>query len=120
MRTGGKTLPDEPNKYVRWLPRLCLPAAMPPYSFGSIMSGMVKKLEEGHGKEQRTDDFEEGFLKLKAWIDLGIPYVGSYDEANIWNQEYIDQYNKRMAERARNEEIERRHIKEFIKAGQGQ
>jgi len=111
----GSILPDEPNKYVSYWTRLNTMGPKPPYWAGSIKSGLIAKLEEGHGKVSK-----EGLDKIKAWIDLNTMYVGEYNEPEtcLWTAEETDLYKRRIAERQRNEEIERQDIQAYIGAGQ--
>lgn len=111
-RVKGKRLPDEPNKYVSWYTRFELMKPYPPYRAGSIRSGLVKTLEKGHKNVKLT---EEELDKIRAWIDLNIPFAGEYDESNLWSDTEKAFYRTRVNERKRNEAIEARNIREFIK-----
>ena len=57
----------------------------------------------------------EEWDKLCAWIDLNIPYCGSYDEAWIGGGART---KDRLKERQRNEAIEDRNIAQYIRDGQ--
>ena len=70
----------------------------PPYSFGSARSSVWRMLKKGHGGARLTD----AELRLIAcWIDLAVPFCGSYVEHNDWNDWYRQRYeyisNKRAA-----------------------
>jgi hypothetical protein len=112
-RRGAKQ-PDEPNRYIHYWTRLNLMGPKPPYFSGSIKSGMIKKLEEGHVKDLP----QEAFDRIQAWIDLNIPYVGNYMDNNNWTEDLRKRYKAKIAERKRNEAIEAKAIEEFIKDGQ--
>lgn len=114
-RVLGKRMPDEPNRYVSWYTRFELMKAYPPYRTGSIRSGLVKALEKGHQNVKLSD---EEMDKIRAWIDLNIPFAGEYDESNLWTDAEKKLYRERVDERLRNEQIESRNIREFIKDGQ--
>lgn len=114
-RVAGKRMPDEPNRYVSWYTRFELMKPYPPYRSGSIRSGLVQKLEAGH---QNLTIPQEDLDKIRAWIDLNIPFAGEYDESNIWNDDEKKVYRERMEERLRNEQIEAENIKQFIQDGQ--
>ena len=113
-RILGQRLPDEPNKYVSWYTRFELMHQYPPYRAGAVRSGLVKLLEKGHKNIKLT---QEEWDKICAWIDLNIPFAGEYDESNIWSDTEKAFYRARVNERARNEAIEARHIREMIQSG---
>jgi len=109
---SGPAMADEPNRYVNYMTRFELMGPQKPYRAGSITSGLIKKLEEGHGKVSK-----EGLDKIKAWIDLNLVYAGEYNEpeASAWDDKDIDLYARKIAERKRNEAIEAKAIDELIK-----
>lgn len=111
---SGEKMEDEPNPYVQYWTRLNTMGPKPPYYAGSIESGLIKKLEEGHVKNLPREAFD----RIQAWIDLNIPYVGDYRDNNTWKQEYKERYENKIKERDRNEAIEAKAIDAFIKAGQ--
>lgn len=114
---SGPAKPTEPNKYVNWWTRFELMGPQPPYRAGSITSGLVKMLDKGHKAVKLT---EEEMDKLCAWIDLNIPYCGSYMESNRWNEKELNYHLHRIEERKRNKAIEAENIQRFITAGQPQ
>ena len=112
---SGPAKADEPNHYVTWWTRFELMKPYPAYRAGSIASGMIKLLEKGHAKVQLSP---AEWDTLCAWIDLNIPYCGSYDESNTWDEKERAYYKHRMEERQRNEAIDARNVAEFIRDGQ--
>ena len=70
----------------------------PPYSFGSARSGVWRMLQKGHGGARLTDAEKR---LIACWIDLAVPFCGSYVEHNDWNDWYRQRYeyisNKRAA-----------------------
>lgn len=114
-RKKGHKDEDEPNRYVSWYTRFELMKPYPPYRAGSIKSGLVKILEKGH-KDVKLS--QEELDKIRAWIDLNIPFAGEYDESNLWNDSEKQLFRSRVNERLRNERIEARDIRQFIKDGQ--
>jgi len=111
----GAAKADEPNKYISYYTRFELMGAQAPYRAGSIVSPMIQMLEKGHHKVKLS---QADFDKLHAWIDLNIPYSGSYDESNIWSGTEKKWYAERVNKRKRNEDIEKENINQFIKDGQ--
>ena len=70
----------------------------PPYSFGSAKSAVWLSLKKGHHGAALTD----AELRLLAcWIDLAVPFCGSYVEHHDWADWYIQRFqytcNKRAA-----------------------
>jgi hypothetical protein len=62
---------------------------LPPYSAGASKSKLLKQLAAGHeGTSLSTVELE----KLAAWIDLGVPFCGDYQEANAWTDAERDKY----------------------------
>jgi hypothetical protein len=70
----------------------------PPYSFGAARSSVWQMLKKGHHGATLTD---AELRTLACWIDLAVPFCGSYVERNDWNAWYRQRYeyttNKRAA-----------------------
>lgn len=70
----------------------------PPYSFGAARSSVWRMLAKGHHDVRLTDAELRTFA---CWIDLAVPFCGSYVEHNDWNDWYRQRYeytcNKRAA-----------------------
>jgi hypothetical protein len=70
----------------------------PPYSFGAAKSSVWRMLEKGHHDVRLTD---AELRTLACWIDLAVPFCGSYVEHHDWNEWYRQRYeytcNKRAA-----------------------
>ncbi len=77
---------------------------MTPYSFGAAASGLVDMLDAGHEDVKLS---QEEVDKLACWIDLAVPYCGDYFESNLWTANDLQNYNSRLAERARLTSLER-------------
>ncbi|MCU0608307.1 MAG: hypothetical protein MUF22_00880 [Chitinispirillaceae bacterium] len=65
------------TKYVNWLPAEESPILQPPLRFGAVRSPLVKLLAAGHEKVVMT---KEEMDKIRCWIDLGVPFAGTYTE----------------------------------------
>jgi hypothetical protein len=69
-----------------WLDSLdgasCSTEMIPPYYFGSSKSQLMEYLELSHYGVQVSREEKE---RVACWINLVIPYCGSYMEANTWN-----------------------------------
>ena len=77
---------------------------LPPCAMGSTRSGVMRHLASEHHGVQTTEEERRVFA---CWIDLGVPFGGSYAEATRWSEEdrriFEYQQRKRMdfAERER-------------------
>lgn len=105
--------PDHPE--VNWISSLSEPTLLKPYHAGSHTSNLIKRLENGH---QGTRLSKEEIATVSLWLDLCVPFVGDYREANNWTEEeeaYYTYYEKK-AEKARleNEENIRLYIEHLL------
>ena len=107
--------PGMSNDWVSYWTRLLTVELTPPYYAGAAKSKLITMLKKGHSKTALTPD---EISIVSAWIDLNVPFIGEYDEMNDWNEDDITFYKTKMDERRRNEAIEAKNIKEYIKAGQ--
>ncbi|MBK1790722.1 hypothetical protein [Persicirhabdus sediminis] len=114
-RPDGKMGSGMPNEWVDYYTRLATVEATPPYYAGSANSGMIEMLEKGH-HDVKLSKREKDLIA--AWIDLNVPFIGEYDENNVWTDKEKAFYEQRMKLREREAEIEKRNIMEFIKDGQ--
>ncbi|MDR1497926.1 MAG: hypothetical protein LBS59_05895 [Puniceicoccales bacterium] len=80
---------------LNWISAASVPTLIKPYAHGSNSSALFKLLDKGHGK---TISQKEKAL-LAAWVDLGVPYCGDYQEANIWNDANKAKHAKYQAKR---------------------
>jgi hypothetical protein len=103
------------NEWVNYYTRMATVELTPPYFAGSTQSGLIKMLQEGHGKTKLTS---EEIGAIAAWIDLNAPFVGEYDEMNVWDNTAKDLYRTKMNIRRTQESIEQKNIQRFIQAGQ--
>ena len=89
---------DAHHKEVNWISSLSEPTLLAPYHAGSNTSNLMKRLESGHGGCKLTTPELE---TIALWIDLGVPFIGDYREANDWSekeQEYYTYYEKKREE----------------------
>jgi len=106
-----------PNKWIDYYTRMAAMELTPPYYAGSTQSGLIRMLQKGHGKTKLTPAEIE---TVAAWIDLNVPYVGEYDEMNIWDDEAKELYETKSAIRRKMETIEAKNILSYINEVQGQ
>lgn len=99
------------HEEVNWISSLSEPTLLPPYFAGSNKSNLIKRLESGHGGTKLTP---QEIRKVSLWIDLLVPQVGDYREANNWSdqdKEYYDRYDKkRQAAHAEEQENIRQYV----------
>jgi hypothetical protein len=63
---------------------------LPPYACGSTQSKLMEYLESSHYGVQVTDAEKR---VIACWIDLAVPFCGSYAEANTWSEEQKERYD---------------------------
>lgn len=87
--TGSKQRLDVPqfkgnatNEYTNWVSSMSQCEVLDVRQNGSSQSNMITMLEEGHHGVELS---EEDLNTLRAWIDLGVPFRGAYDEASNWD-----------------------------------
>ncbi|NQT16464.1 MAG: hypothetical protein HQ582_27140, partial [Planctomycetes bacterium] len=67
---------------VNWVHPESMAAMLPPYACGSTQSELLGYLGPSHYDVQLTDAERR---IVACWIDLAVPFCGSYAEANKWN-----------------------------------
>lgn len=105
------------NKWVNYFTRFRTVELTPPYAFGSANSGLIDLIRSGHQGVALTEDELD---IICAWIDLNVPFVGDYDEMNIWTPTLQTNYQTKVQKRLEMEAIEQVNIDAFIQAGQPQ
>jgi hypothetical protein len=100
------------NEWVNYYTRMATMELTPPYYAGSTQSGLIKMLQEGHGKTKLT---AEEIGTVAAWIDLNVPFVGEYDEMNIWDDAAKELYRSKMEMRRKQEAIELENIRQLLR-----
>lgn len=114
-KTGGNDSwqGDPGHPEVNWISALSEPTLLAPYFAGSNTSNLIKRLDDGHGGTKLT---KEEIHKVALWIDLLVPQIGDYREANNWSAEdhqYYNYYEKKRDE-ARREDQE--NIRKYIES----
>jgi hypothetical protein len=86
------------GKLTNWVDAESRPQVLPPYFNGSSRSPLMKYLDKTHydvnlsSEEKRT---------VAAWIDICVPFCGSYTEANAWTDKQKELYKYFMDKRQR-------------------
>ena len=95
LTNWGRVCYDHQSKYLNWIPMaISFPPLLPPYYWGSTKSSLMNYLEPSHYNVQLTDREKQ---RVACWIDLCVPYCGSFMEANTWDKmehTYIHFYRK--------------------------
>lgn len=68
---------------INWLHVSSSCAMFPPYSYGSTSSPLMNYLELSHYGVQVSDEEKR---KVARWIDLNVPFCGSWMELNFWDK----------------------------------
>ncbi|MDR2642084.1 MAG: hypothetical protein LBC74_04745 [Planctomycetaceae bacterium] len=111
-----------PNAIVNWMNVQSIPPMIKPstptspaiaseYYTGSLKSKLISNLEAGHHDVKLSPKEIE---ILACWIDLAVPYCGSYTEANIWNDDQRAEYEYYLSKRNKMEEIEKNNLKKLL------
>ena len=101
---------------VNWVSAQSAPPLQPPYAAGAALSRLVELLERGHEDVRLS---REELDKLSAWIDLGVPYCGDYEEANTWTAEERAKHERYAAKRRRGDEEDRQNIAAWVQHRRG-
>lgn len=71
------------NGIINWLHVSSACAMLPPYSYGSTSSPLMNYLEPTHYGVQLTAEEKQ---RVACWIDLNVPFAGSWMELNYWDR----------------------------------
>ena len=85
---------------------ICEP--LPPYAQGSSVSKLMDYLEPSHHGVRVTDDEKRA---IACWLDLGVPFGGSYPEATIWTDDDRKVYDYHQVKRLKLAEREIEELK---------
>jgi hypothetical protein len=109
---AGQAFRGNPQgRVVNWISSQSAPEGLPPYSAGSSKCALRSLLEGGH-KDVKLS--REELDMIACWIDLGVPYCGSYLEANAWTEEEMKRYERVAEKRRQMEEIDQDNIRALL------
>ena len=82
---------------LNWYSSTGVSSLLPPYALGSSQSTLMRNFSAAHHGTAVTDEERR---VVACWIDLGIPFGGSYAEATVWSDEErrIYDYHERKRE----------------------
>lgn len=95
---------------VNWINAQSRPTLLPPYTAGAAKSELMQYLEPAHYQVQLSRSEKE---RVACWIDLCVPFCGSYTDANQWEPEVRATYLYFEAKRARMAEIELDNVRKL-------
>ena len=95
LTNWGRVCYEHKSPWINWIPMaISYPPMLAPYYWGSTKSPLLNYLEPSHYNVKLSSREKE---RVACWIDLCVPYCGSYMEANKWNEiehTYIHFYRK--------------------------
>jgi len=104
------------NEVVYWMDVQSAPPMLPPNYAGAVKSKLASMFDEGNRSEAHRDvtltDNERRLLAL--WIDLLIPFTGSYTERHHWTPAQQAEHAYYQMKRDTMAEIERQNIQQFM------
>lgn len=98
---------------VNWVSSLSEPTLLAPYFAGSNTSNLIKRLESGHGGCKLT---KEEIATVALWIDMCVPFISDYREANDWTQEEKDYYTRYEKKRESARADEKENIRLYLQS----
>ncbi|NLY00875.1 MAG: hypothetical protein GXY83_32695 [Rhodopirellula sp.] len=102
------TAKGKSTSLVNWVSPQSRAPMLPPYACGSTQSKVMDYLEPSHYSVQMTDADKR---VIACWIDLAVPFCGSYAQANTWSKEQKDRYDYFQKKRVAFAEQEIENIK---------
>jgi len=82
---------------LNWICAASEPTLLKPYHRGSNHSELFKRLDAGHGKGITDAEIR----RLAMWVDLAVPFCGTYDESPAWSEDEHEIYRKWVDKRKR-------------------
>lgn len=106
------------NRMTNWIGAMNQAQVQDPYQNGSKKSNIIDLLmNDTDGNHSGLSITKSQIQALAAWIDLGVPFRGTYDEANTWNSNDYREYEERTNMRNFYNKLDR--INKDIYAGKG-
>jgi hypothetical protein len=108
---------DYQNELVNWPGAQSVPSMLAPYSAGAARSRLFQMLKAGHhGVTLNQEELD----KIACWIDLFVPYCGSYTEANAWTDQERQTYQRFADKRRQMQALETQAIQDLLRSPQGE
>ena len=106
------SIQGQPNRLVSWVPAQSAPPMLAPRAVGSTQSALYTMLADGHAGARLAP---EELDRIACWIDLGVPYCGSYLEAGAWPEKAKAEYAYYQHKRDRMAAIERQNVEMLLR-----
>lgn len=86
------------NSITDWIGGMSDPTTIPAYTHGSTQSGIIDMLMNDHQELLSSGKIsKEDIYRIAAWIDLGVPFRGSYNEASEnWGSQEMGEAERRQ------------------------
>ncbi|MDR3232207.1 MAG: hypothetical protein LBT46_00820 [Planctomycetaceae bacterium] len=98
------------NAFVNWISSQCRPTMLEPYAYGAAKSKIINFLEPKHYNVNLSAEEKQ---LVACWIDLCIPFCGSYVEANQWSDKEKATYEYFENKRTKFAEVELENIRKL-------
>jgi len=95
---------------VCWISAQSRPTPLPPYYAGSCKSALMDRLEPAHHGVKLSEGEKR---TIACWIDLCVPFCGSYTEANTWSKRALETYLYFERKRAAYARVEVEHLRRW-------
>lgn len=114
--SGNNWKANTTNNITNWVSSMSQCEILEPRQYGAVKSNIMTMLREKHQGVELTD---EQLRTIAAWIDLGVPCYGSYDENNNWDGNSMREATEKDNKRAFNDMVNEQHMKALAGAQQG-
>lgn len=104
---------DAGHKEVNWISSLSEPTMLRPYFAGSNTSNLIRRLESEHKGVRLTPD---QIATVALWIDLCVPFIDDYRQANAWTPEEHEYYTYYDTKREQARRTDRENIRQYIES----
>lgn len=100
------------SRWVSWIQSRSQSDMIPPYFRGSVKSSLMDYLEPSHYDVQ-VSDMEK--RKVACWIDLCVPFAGSYAQHHTWTEAEKEEYDYFQQKRVHFAREELENIRQSLK-----
>ena len=105
--SGNNWKANTTNTITNWVSSMSQNSYLEPRQYGACKSNIMTMLREKHQGIELTD---EQLRTFAAWIDLGVPCYGSYDENVNWGSNEKREAQEKDNKRAFNDMVNEQHM----------
>ena len=98
---------------VNWISALSEPTLLKPYPAGAATSNLIARMQKGHGG---TKPSPQEISTVALWLDMLVPFISDYREANNWSAEDHTYYTYYEQKRAAARREEAANIQQYIQS----